>query len=70
MNPDDAVQAHLVLAAQRSLAMHFGTFHLTDEAVDEPARALVGSLNERSIKQLDFRAPRFGETFGVKPWRE
>ena len=29
MNPEDAVQAHLDLEAERSIGMHFGTFQLT-----------------------------------------
>ena len=40
MNPAEAVQAHLDLDAQQSLGMHFGTFQLTTEAIDEPLRAL------------------------------
>ncbi len=36
MNPDDAVRAHLDLGADLSVAMHFGTFPLADEAIDAP----------------------------------
>src|SRR5207344_3150107 len=35
MNPAEAVQAHLDLAADESIAMHFGTFQLTTEGIDE-----------------------------------
>ncbi len=62
MNPDEAVQAHLTLAAEHSVAMHFGTFRLTDEAIDEPARALAISLQTRGVTPTNFRVPRFGET--------
>ena len=62
MNPDDAVQAHLALAARRSLAMHFGTFQLTDEAMDEPAERLAASLQAHGVCPENFRVPRFGET--------
>jgi L-ascorbate metabolism protein UlaG (beta-lactamase superfamily) len=44
MNPADAVQAHRDLGAGHSIGMHFGTFHLTDEAVDAPAAALANAL--------------------------
>jgi L-ascorbate metabolism protein UlaG (beta-lactamase superfamily) len=61
MNPDDAVRAHLDLGARLSLAMHFATFHLTDEAIDEPVRALGVALGERGVAADAFRVPRFGE---------
>ncbi|HEY1793012.1 MAG TPA: MBL fold metallo-hydrolase [Opitutaceae bacterium] len=43
MNPPEAVRAHRELGARRSLAMHWGTFPLTDEPWDEPPRALRGA---------------------------
>ena len=62
MNPPEAVQAHLALGAGRSVAMHFGTFRLTDEGIDEPARALADSLQAQGIEAEKFRVPKFGET--------
>ena len=62
MNPDDAVQAHLALGARRSVAMHFGTFRLTDEGIDQPAEALAASLRARGVDPAVFQIPRFGET--------
>ena len=38
MNPDEAVHAALDLDAGHAVGMHWGTFDLTDEAPDEPAR--------------------------------
>ena len=40
MNPEEAVQAHLDLQARESIGMHFGTFQLTTEGIDQPVRAL------------------------------
>lgn len=40
MNPQEAAQAHLDLGASRSVGMHFGTFQLTDEAIDAPVIGL------------------------------
>jgi hypothetical protein len=37
------VQAHLDLAARRRVGMHFGTFQLTDDGIDEPIEALVAA---------------------------
>ena len=39
MNPAEAVQAHLVLQATATIGMHFGTFQLTTEGIDEPLHA-------------------------------
>ena len=65
MNPDDAVQAHLALASRRSVAMHFGTFRLTDEGIDQPAQELATSLAARGVSPELFTVPRFGETIRV-----
>jgi L-ascorbate metabolism protein UlaG (beta-lactamase superfamily) len=62
MNPDDAVQAHLALGARQSVGMHFGTFRLTDEGIDQPAKDLAFGLAARNIAPPDFIVPRFGQT--------
>jgi L-ascorbate metabolism protein UlaG (beta-lactamase superfamily) len=40
MSPEEAVRAHEILGAQTSVAIHHGTFQLTDESVDTPKRRL------------------------------
>jgi len=59
MNPAEAVQAHLDLEASESVGMHFGTFQLTTEGIDEPLRALENACRERNIAQSHFRTLRF-----------
>jgi L-ascorbate metabolism protein UlaG (beta-lactamase superfamily) len=65
MNPEEAVQAHLDLAPKQSIAMHFGTFQLTDEPIDEPVVRLRRLLRERGLDERAFRVPDFGETLLV-----
>jgi len=65
MNPAEAVQAHLDLAARRSLAMHFGTFQLTPEGIDEPVRELAKALRERSVPAEQFRGAEVGESVSL-----
>jgi L-ascorbate metabolism protein UlaG (beta-lactamase superfamily) len=65
MNPAEAVRSHLDLGARASLAMHFGTFRLTPEPVDEPVRALARALAEAGVDPAAFRVPGFGETVVV-----
>ena len=66
VNPEEAVRAHLDLAARRSFAMHFGTFQLTDESIDEPAQKLREAMRECGVDEEAFRVPGFGETCLVK----
>jgi L-ascorbate metabolism protein UlaG (beta-lactamase superfamily) len=62
MNPAEAVQAHLDLEASESIGMHFGTFQLTTEGIDEPLRALEEACRARDIPRSRFRTLRLGES--------
>jgi L-ascorbate metabolism protein UlaG (beta-lactamase superfamily) len=65
MNPAEAVQAHLDLGAPPSIAMHYGTFQLTTEGIDEPLRALAEARDASGISPSQFRAPGFGESLRI-----
>jgi len=65
MNPAEAVQAHLDLEAAESVAMHFGTFQLTTEGIDEPVRALEQARLAHHLDPSAFRAIGFGESVRV-----
>jgi L-ascorbate metabolism protein UlaG (beta-lactamase superfamily) len=65
MNPAEAVQAHLDLAARQSIAMHFGTFQLTPEGIDEPVHQLAKALGERGVPVERFRAMEAGESVSL-----
>jgi L-ascorbate metabolism protein UlaG (beta-lactamase superfamily) len=67
MNPVEAVQAHLDLEASQSVAMHFGTFQLTAEGIDEPARDLTDALLARGLALSCFRTLAFGDSFRLEP---
>jgi L-ascorbate metabolism protein UlaG (beta-lactamase superfamily) len=60
MNPAEAAEAHLDLEAGESVAMHFGTFQMTIEGIDEPVRALGEACREKNIPPSRFRALGFG----------
>jgi len=62
MDPDEAVRAHLDVKARLSVGMHFGTFQLTDEAIDEPVRALADARRAHGVDPGAFRVLDFGET--------
>jgi len=62
MNPQDAVMAHLDLKSQFSVAIHFGTFQLTDEAINEPVEELQRQLKNHSLNESQFVALKNGES--------
>ena len=57
-----AVQAHLDLEASQSVAMHFGTFQLTTEGIDEPLRAREDACRAKNILPSRFRTLGFGDS--------
>jgi L-ascorbate metabolism protein UlaG (beta-lactamase superfamily) len=65
MNPAEAVQAHLDLQAAASIGMHFGTFQLTTEGIDDPVRALREACLVRDVSPSRFRTLGFGESIAV-----
>jgi L-ascorbate metabolism protein UlaG (beta-lactamase superfamily) len=65
MNPAEAVQACQDLGSPRTLAMHFGTFQLTTEGIDEPLRALERAHDSNGMPRGAFRALDSGETVFV-----
>ena len=67
MNPAEAVQAHLDLQATASVGMHFGTFQLTTEGIDEPVRALIEARETRGVSETSFRVIGFGESVFLRP---
>jgi L-ascorbate metabolism protein UlaG (beta-lactamase superfamily) len=62
MNPEQAVQAFLDLGARRLVAMHWGTFKLTDEPLDEPPRRLREEWARRGLPGAALHIPAIGET--------
>jgi L-ascorbate metabolism protein UlaG (beta-lactamase superfamily) len=63
MNPEEAVQAHVDLGAPLSIGMHFGTFQLTTEGIDEPVGALSAARRTRDIAPWRFDVLPFGGSF-------
>lgn len=62
MNPEDAVRAHGDLGAKKSIAIHFGTWQLTDEPVDEPVRKLGEARELAGLSPEKFVVLDQGET--------
>ena len=61
VDPAEAVQIHLDLEARQSIAMHWGTFVLTDEPLDEPPHRLRAALRAQGLMDEVFRVMQHGE---------
>lgn len=62
VNPEEAVKIHQDLHARYSVAMHWGTFILTDEPLDEPPLKLAIALKEKQLPTSSFEVYQHGET--------
>ncbi len=62
LNPAEAIQAHLDLASQRSIGIHWGTFNLTDEPPDQPPLDLEIARRDAGLSEQDFSVMKIGET--------
>ena len=63
MNPAEAVRAMADCGAELALAHHFGTFQLTDEAIDAPTLALAQARVAAGVSAARFRALQPGEVW-------
>jgi L-ascorbate metabolism protein UlaG (beta-lactamase superfamily) len=62
MNPEDALQAFERLGARRLVAMHWGTFKLTDEPLGEPPARLRRCFADRGLDPARLWIFDIGET--------
>jgi len=69
VKPDEAVQVHRDLGAKRSLGVHWGTFGLTDEALDAPPAALEAARKVQGVPADEFFVVAIGETRRLPPRR-
>jgi L-ascorbate metabolism protein UlaG (beta-lactamase superfamily) len=62
LNPEEAVRAARSLRARRALGIHYGTFDLADEPIDEPPRRFVAAAGSAGYAPADLWVLRVGET--------
>ena len=66
MNPEETVKAHAELGSPPAVAMHFGTFQLTPEGIDEPVRALERALDAAGVPRERFQVLAHGASVMVR----
>ena len=64
-NPDEAVRGHLLCKAKRTVGHHWGTFQLTNEAIEAPLEALKTAKQKHGVLEDDFVPLRPGEVLDV-----
>lgn len=63
VNPQESAQIFQDIGCKRAMAVHWGTFQLTDEALDEPPRALTQALHQQGIGKDRFQAVAVGTSW-------
>ena len=62
VNPQEAVRIFRQVKARQAWAVHWGTFILTDEPIQQPMAELAMALREQGVSARDFQLPAIGET--------
>jgi N-acyl-phosphatidylethanolamine-hydrolysing phospholipase D len=62
VDPEEAVKIHRDLGAKRSIGVHWGTFELTDESIDEPPRELARAVAAAGLVPDEFTVMAIGQT--------
>ena len=62
MNPEEAVQAALDVQADTAIAIHFGTFDLSDEPLSEPPQRFKAAAENTTLGNSKSWVLDVGET--------
>lgn len=62
VDPAESIKIHHDLHARKSIAIHWGTFELTDEPLDQPPALLAQELKNASMSADQFVVLKHGET--------
>jgi L-ascorbate metabolism protein UlaG (beta-lactamase superfamily) len=51
MSPDDAIQAMAMLGAKEMIPIHWGSFRIAYDGIDEPKEVLLELVDNGSLKE-------------------
>lgn len=63
INPDEAAQIHKDTRTRQTLGIHWGTFELTDEPLDQPIGDVEKARKTHKLTENEFRVVNHGESF-------
>ena len=66
LNPEEAVRAFRDLGAREFVAMHWGTFQLTDEPLDEPPARLEAEWQRLGLDPARCHVPAIGTSLSLR----
>ncbi len=67
VSPDEAIRIHRELGVRRSVGMHWGTFPMGQERIDQAPRDLAIARQAQGVSEEAFGVLRIGETLRVPP---
>lgn len=62
VSPAEVVSAHLLMSAQETMAIHFGTFELGDDGQDQPVEDLHVAIDAAGVPDKQFWIPNNGDS--------
>jgi L-ascorbate metabolism protein UlaG (beta-lactamase superfamily) len=68
VNPEEAVRIHRDIGARLSVGVHWGTFQLTDEPLDQAATDLAAAREKLGVASRDFVTLWHGQTLRLDPF--
>lgn len=65
-NPEEAIQVHKDVGAQISFGMHFGTFPLADDGMNEPENDFMRAIQKPENIGVNFKLLEEGDSFRIQ----
>lgn len=66
VDPEEAVKIHQEVGSRHSIAIHFATFPLTDEPLDEPIVRLKEAVADSGLEKNEFVALKHGGSLDIR----
>lgn len=66
LNPEEAIQAHKDVGAQISFGMHFGTFPLADDGMNDPENDFMRAIQKPENIGVNFKLLEEGDRFRIQ----
>ena len=65
INPEEAIKIHEDVQANKSIGMHWGTFQLSAEPIDEPKNLIEQAVTRKRIESGEFITMAIGESITI-----